>query len=330
VARIRKYFRPSGWDLLEERLVLSHIGPRSLHTLGPAVTVGALGDSYTDEYKFYPPDQSRARNWVEILAATRHVNFGGFQRTSQGTPRDQGFAFNWALYGATSTEMVQDQLPGLAAQVAAGQVQYVSIFIGGNDFLYFLRDVATGQIAADQAVTTLRAVEAQAAANFQTAVSTLLTANPEVKLAVATVPDVALLPAVQFLATSPQAQALVSATSQAIRQYDATISATAGSDSRIALVDLASLSAQLGQAPGGMTRFGGTTIRLAPPGDDYHDVFLADGIHVGTVVQGIIADAFVNAIDLRFGAGVKPLSSAQIVRFARQVQAETRHGGGPP
>src|SRR5947209_6184164 len=101
----RSKFRPSGWEALEDRVALSHAGaamtvhediaPTRLGIGVPArrtaVTVGALGDSYTDEYRFYPPDQSKARNWVEILAATHKANFGAFRTVSRGEPRDQGF-----------------------------------------------------------------------------------------------------------------------------------------------------------------------------------------------------------------------------------------------
>src|SRR5262245_54169942 len=96
---------------LEERLVLSHAAratvtataalhaaaaqvaivqaaPHRAVTLGP---VGTLGDSFTDEYRFYPPDRSQARGWVEILAATRRINFGSFSLRSRGEPRDAGF-----------------------------------------------------------------------------------------------------------------------------------------------------------------------------------------------------------------------------------------------
>ena len=41
--------------------------------------IGVLGDSYSDEYQFYPPDRSTARNWVEILATTRGLDFGRFE-----------------------------------------------------------------------------------------------------------------------------------------------------------------------------------------------------------------------------------------------------------
>jgi hypothetical protein len=296
-----------------------------------ALTVGALGDSYTDEYRFYPPDLIHARNWVEMLAATRRINFGRFTTKSRGEPRNQGFAFNWARYDATSENMIQNQLPGLSAEVAAGQVKYAWIFIGGNDFLYYLRNVQSGAVTLAQAPAVLAQVESQAATDFTTAAQTLLAASPTVRLVVSTVPDVSELPIVQHgLAAIPQAQSIVTATSQAIGRYNATIQAVAASDIRIALVDLASQAAQLTQLSGGSVPFGGATISLATPGDDYHDFFLADGLHIGTVGQGIIANDFLTAVDAHFGARIAPLSSQQIGAFAKRVEAASKHGGGLP
>ena len=40
------------------------------------VGIGVLGDSYSDEYGFYPPDWAMTGNWVEILGATRGLDFG--------------------------------------------------------------------------------------------------------------------------------------------------------------------------------------------------------------------------------------------------------------
>src|ERR1700744_891244 len=113
-------FRHLELESLEGRVVLSK-------SLG---VVGALGDSYTDEYQFYPPDQTHARGWVEILAHTQKANFGAFQRATGGEPRNQGFANDWARFGATSDQMVAQQLPGLTGQVAAGRIKYSSIFVG--------------------------------------------------------------------------------------------------------------------------------------------------------------------------------------------------------
>jgi hypothetical protein len=320
----RPAFHPTRWDVLEERVVASH-------GVAPGLTVGTLGDSYTDEYRFYPPDLSHARNWVEILSATRKVDFGTFRTKSRGEPRDQGFAFNWARYGATSIDMIRNQLPGLAAQVAAGQVKYAWIFIGANDFLYFLRNVENGSIPLAAAPTMIPQIESQLAANFTTAVHTLLDASPNVKLVIATLPDVSTLPIVQMaLAIAPQAGPIVADTSQAIAAYNATIQSVAAGNSRIALVDLAGQATELSALGSASVPFGGAVIHLTNPADSYHDFFLADGLHIGTVGQGLIANDFIMAIDADFGTRVAPLTPRQIIVFARRVQATASHGGGLP
>src|SRR3954469_25975604 len=113
----------------------------ALHSCGLAHAgspggVGVLGDSYSDEYQFYPPDRSTARNWVEILAATRGLNFGEYSPSSRGEPRNQGFAYNWARSDATTDSLLAaGQHTGLAAQVSSGEVSLVFVFIGGNDFI---------------------------------------------------------------------------------------------------------------------------------------------------------------------------------------------------
>src|SRR3954464_3143937 len=105
--------------------------------------IGVLGDSYSDEYQFYPPHRSTARNWVEILAATRGLNFGRFSTQSRGEPRNQGYEYNWARSDATTDDMiVTGQHTGLAAQVARGEVNLVVVFIGGNDFINAMKTPA--------------------------------------------------------------------------------------------------------------------------------------------------------------------------------------------
>src|SRR5829696_3226026 len=181
----RRGFRPTALEALEDRVVLSPGGgtveaaltarPHAL--AAPPVTVGALGDSYTDEYRPYAPDRSQARNWVEILSASRLANFGPFSNAGRGEPRNQGFLFNWARSDSTSDDVIANQLRGLAGQVAKGQVQYSWVFMGGNDFLFFLRRAAQSfQFEGSALTAELRRVEARAEANFNTAVRTLLAA----------------------------------------------------------------------------------------------------------------------------------------------------------
>lgn len=308
----RNAFRRLEMESLESRVVLSK-------GLG---TVGALGDSYSDEYQFYPPDQTHARGWVEILAYTQKASFGAFQKAGRGEPRDGGFATDWARSGATSAEMVAQQLPGLTQQVARGQVRYASIFIGGDDFLDALRADAANPPSATVAAAQIAQVEARAQANLDTAVATLLAASPRVKLVVSTVPALASLSIVAAAATTPQAQALVAGADAALDAYNANIRAIAAAQPRVALADLAVTSSALAAA-GTSFPLGGTTINLAAPSNDYHSFFLADGLHVGTVGQGIIANTIIAALDAKFGAGVNVFTPGGIVGLARLVQQRT-------
>jgi phospholipase/lecithinase/hemolysin len=301
------------FESLEGRVVLN----RSLGLMG------ALGDSYTDEYQFYSPDRTHARGWVEILAHTQKANFGPFTTVSRGEPRNQGYATNWALSESTSDEMVAQQLPGLANQVAGGRVKYASIFTGGNDFLFYLLNARENPPSPDVAAVQLAQVEANAQKNLDTAVATLLAASPKVKLVVATVPALADLPIVQEEATTPQEQALVAGADAALDVYNANIRLIAATQPRVALADLAAESSALATA-GPSASFGGTTITLTTSSNDYHSFFLADGLHVGTVGQGIIANSFLAALDTKFGAGVNVFTPEGIVGLAQHAQANTR------
>ena len=336
----RRSFRPSPCEALEERVVLSPTVALSIHAanhhhgpnpnapvpfVGP---VGTLGDSYTDEYQFYPPDRSAARNWVEVLHALRGVSFGHYTTASRGEPRNQGFADNWARSDADSNDMVHNQLPGLTAQVAAGQVKVAWIFIGGDDYLHLLNKVRAGTIAPADAPAAIIQTTAQLEVNFLTAVKTLLAANPNVKLVVSTLPPISDVPLARLAAQSnPLAQALLAGVDQGVASYNNLIKATAGGSSRIALVDLDAVTKQTAASPTGTIEFGGQTINLLTPSDDYHSFFLADQIHIGTVAQGIVADQFALAVNQKFGARLVPPSPVEIVHYAAAIQRHASHLG---
>jgi hypothetical protein len=331
----RHAFRPSGFDALEERMVLSHAGaigvaanrviPNVHNTPSRLGPIGAIGDSYTDEYRFYGPDRALARNWVEALHTVRGVNFGPYTVSSRGEPRNQGFAYNWARSDATSSDAVANQLPGLAAQVANGQVRYASVFIGGNDFLHLLLGAQTGQVPPAEVPAALQATTIRLIQNYETTVTTLLAANPNVRVAVWTLPDISITPAArQAAAGNPAAAALLRGVSQATGAFNSVVKSL-GADPRVAVVDLAAVTVKAAGSPTGTLPVGGQTIDLIHPGDDYHNFFLADNLHVGTVAQGIIADTFVSAIDAKFGEQLFPITEPEIIRYAQSVQHATTH-----
>jgi hypothetical protein len=318
-------------ERLEERMVLSHALPKlsmmtawmqmSRRLPAAPAAIGAVGDSLTDPYQGYTPDRSHARNWVELLVTTHHASFGAFSPNVHGETGHPGYAFDWAKDGAKTSDVVANQLAGLAGQIAKGKVQYAAVLIGDNDFGRFLDQASTlaGDPAAFQA--QLAQVLATAEANFDHTTQTLLAASPKVKLVVGTIFDLAAIPSVQaeLAALGAQGQALLQPVSQAIGQYNDHIRAAASSNSRIALADLAAQTTTLTQGKTQLT-FGSVTVDLTKTGDDYHDFILADNTHPGTIAQGLIANTFISALDTKFHASIQPLSTAEILSAAQKAQ----------
>ncbi len=272
---------------------------------------GVLGDSYADEYQFYPPDRASARNFVELLATDQHVNFGAFSKVSRGDPRNQGYAYDWALSGAQSNDLAT-QTAGLAQQVAAGQVNTSFMFIGGNDFLDALQ--------APNAAALLPAVPETLLTNVLTSIGTLLGASSHSNVVVANLFDITQLPiAQQALYFGLVTPAELKAVSQLITGYNQALASALANNPRVAIVDFNGVSQQILSAP--TFSVDGVAIDRTTPSDNYTSLFLADGLHIGTVGQGLLANAFVSAADTNFNAGILPLSQAQIIESARSVPA---------
>lgn len=272
--------------------------------------VGVLGDSYSDEYQFYPPDRSTARNWVEILAETRGVDFGRFTTVSRGEPRNQGYEYNWARSDATTDSLIATgQHTGLAAQVAEGRVKLVYVFIGGNDFInaMYARDPAGA----------LESVLPRALANYRLAVRTVLDASPDVKVVLATLPDIRLLP--EFAGPIRDGRIpgpLADRFTAAMRTFNAQVRTIAAGEPRAALIDH-ELSARIAErlTPNRMVVAGRFLDRRTPSNAIDH-FFLGDVRHPGTLGQSLMAKMFIETVDARFGAGIKPLGDHELLDLA--------------
>ena len=272
--------------------------------------VGAMGSSTTDEYQFSPLHPT-ARSWVEILATTHGWNFGSFTTVSRGEPRNQGYEYNWARVGATTGGLLtQGQHTGLAAQVAGGNVTLAFLWIGTNDF----RNVLNAPVPP---ASLPPSVVPNAVANFTTALNTVLAANPNVRMVVATTYDEAVLPYVRKRLDAGQlSQALVDQVSLGIQDYNTQITAIASADHRVAVTDLFGLLEEV-MAPDQFS-FGGLPMdRVNSSAQSDH--FYVDDLHPGTIGQGLIANAFIDTIDAQFGADAPRLTDAEIFDVAGVV-----------
>ena len=290
------------------------LGPLRGATAGLSGGIGVLGDSYSDEYRFYPPDRSTARNWVEILTETRGLNFGSLGVASRGEPRNQGFEFNWARSDATTDDLIASgQHTGVAAQVARGEVGLVFVFIGGNDFINALN-------SADPAAA-LRSI---LPAPWPTIGSRSgpFCASPEVKLVLATLPDIRDLP--EFAGPIREGGiplALADAYTAAQRTYNAQIRSTATSEPRIAVIDLDLTARVANLLSRDYVTVAGRKLDRREPANDLGHFFLADFRHPGTLAQGLLARMFVEAVNVRFGAGIEPIRDQDLLAVAASLPA---------
>jgi phospholipase/lecithinase/hemolysin len=272
--------------------------------------IGVLGDSYSDEYQFYPPDRSTARNWVEILAATRGLDFGSFSSVGRGEPRNQGYANNWARSDATTDDLIATgQHTGLAGQIARGEVRLAVIFIGGNDFINALQ--RTDPLAA------LHETLPRAIANYRTAFRAVRDARPAGWIVLTTLPDIRHLPEFSGpIRDGRIAGETADAFSRAIRRFNAEIRSLAEGDRRVAVLDLERVAMLADLVSRDFVYFGGRKLDRRQPANDPGHFFLADVRHPGTPGQGIMARLFVELVNARFGAGIEPLDEREILAFA--------------
>lgn len=275
--------------------------------------IGVLGDSYSDEYQFYFPDRASARSWVEILAATRHLNFGRFTLDSRGEPRREGFEFNWARSDATTTDLLAaGQHTGLASQIAAGEVSVAVLFIGGNDFIHAL--------LSDEPAEAIEQALPAALANYRTALETILNASSQVKVVTVTVPDVRDLPLIKRSAEQRQLpDSLLDRATAALATYNNQIRRLAFAQPRIAVADFDMAAKIANRFSRDHALIGGRRLDRLRSGNDLGHLFLADDRHFGTMGQGLLAQMVINAIDTRFAQSIPPLSDREIVSFAASL-----------
>jgi hypothetical protein len=292
----------------------------ALEPPSPIRGIGVLGDSYSDEYRFYTPDRMIARNWVEFLADVRGLNFGLPSDASRGSPRLQGYAYNWAKSAATTDSLIAEgQHTGIAAQVAAGEIDVVVVFIGGNDFINASRHM--------DAVAELERTAVKARANLRLAVDTVLNARADVRMILLTVPDVRELPEVRdSLRTATDPKRVGEACVAAIKSYNELIRDIAYKEPRIGLVDFDLVNRVARVVAPSRVTVGNRAIDRDRPGNEPDCLILADRRHMGTVGQALLARLIVEKLNQRFHAGVKPISDEEILAYAARIWSEASGG----
>ncbi len=294
-----------GWLLLA--------GPAS------AASLGVMGDSLSDEYA-EASYGSYADNWVEQLELHAGIDLGptaseaGEPGGSWGEPRRTGYEYNWARSGASSDTLLSGgQHTGLAAQVVSEGLEYAVLAIGANDFhpagaAYSNIYNGTWSSAAIQSYVNQRL------ANIDEALDVVLPTG--VELVLVNAPDYGISPTVQAYYPDPAKREQVR---DVIAQMNAGILRIA-QRRRLVLVDMAgAIVAIFGPhaSPNTTLLIGDVPIYLQQSdtsgGGNPTAAFVDDGVHPNTTLQGIIANAVMEALNIAYGAGLSLFSEEEIL-----------------
>ncbi len=317
-------------SILRPRVVCAAVAFALLPLALPSApqNVLVLGDSLSEEYAFELPfsapdsDPFRAnlRNWIELLAATRptEISFGSYDGNLAAYPdyRDGGHAYNWAVPGFKTTDLAElinppllprDELelldalscPKLKSQLK-DDVAWVVIFCGGNDLSSLYSELASGT-----------ATPAQLAAirdNLAATIDFVRTQNAALKIVLVNAPDIGVTPAVQARGATPEARAAATTRIASLN----TLLAALAADRGIALADSFTLTRRVAEAA--PFRLNGTAfLPTAHPENDPHHLFAKDGFHASTVLQALIANEILGALNTRYAAGFTSLANREII-----------------
>jgi lysophospholipase L1-like esterase len=275
------------------------------------VSIGVMGDSLSDEYA--EESYSYAKNWVEQLAIYRGADFGAIG--NWGGPRRNRYEYNWARSGATSSTLLSaGQHTGLAGQVASKGLDYSVLMIGAND--QFISSAPYQNIYSNTWSTTqINNWVNSVVNNISTALNTVVpTGVPVVLFAV---PDYGLTPEVRTVATNaigrqrvanvlnnqlnPQLEALAETHNLVFVDFGAVATSIFGTH-----------SSALTSLPVGSVNFN-LSQRDNSSGTIATSSFVHDGIHAHTVIQGMIANLVMEALNIGYGAEFELFSEAELL-----------------
>jgi hypothetical protein len=283
----------------------------------PIIGIGVLGDSNSDEYR--AEDQRGGRtygpvtlNWIEQLVLNRNLNFGEWG--SWGEPRRSGYKYNWARSSANTRRMARGgQAAGLAEQVANGEVSHVIIWIGGNDFHLSsgtYEEIYDGSLNDAELQAKIDSI----IEDLTLAVDIVLDAG-EVQMVIINFLDKSL--SVEAIQRFPN-EAGRRRVSEAIRQVNERLAVMAD-DRGVIVVDFNAFAASLEpNMENGYLNVGGEWINTIERGNAPIHLQLNDRPgHIGTVFNGLIANAFlVEPFNQAFGLNIEPLSEYEILQNA--------------
>ena len=301
--------------------------------LSPAVfgalgKLGAMGDSLTDEY-WDSGVSTYASNWVSILVQFRGINMGPTAAqagtNSWGSPRNQGYEYNWALSGATSADLLAEgQQTGLVAQASSAGVSNAVLDIGTDDFNPAETAAYEAIYLGDWTQAEIQSYVDQTVSNIEAALVPVKAAG--ISLVLGNILDPGISPTVDEVFSDPADRQLVTA---AVQSANAGIKNLA-QKYQVPLMDWYGLESAVFGSNASLhssVLIGNAAINLrgsdpGPPSWTPTDAFVSDGFHPNTVVQALFANLILQAFNSSQNDNVPLLSEQEIL-----TQAAITYGG---
>ena len=290
--------------------------------------VAIIGDSLSDEYR---ADDNRGGtygattfNWLEVLVQLRGLDAGAWG--NWGGQQRSGYRHNWSRSGATTDSMVAAGVPAsVASQVVAGQVSYLLVMLGPNDFSPSFstlhNEIYNGTLVEPALSTRLNAIHDR----IINTIDTIRSAGT-VRVVLSTIIGEGLdhIPVTSaektsYLAAYPDGmkRERVFGAQKYVNDRLKLSAATRG----VALFDVNAYFVALTietQANGGALVIGGQRIEANIKGNDPHHMLLGDQwFHPGTVFAGRLANAmFVEPFNACCALGLAPLTDSELLQLA--------------
>lgn len=269
--------------------------------------MGIMGDSNSDEYR---ADDNRGGayaditfSWNEILDRERNIDLGPWGMRSE--PRRSGYAYNWARSGARAADL-RNQQTGLAQQVRDGDVEYVMIHVGVNDFnggQY--ADIYNGSLSGSALQQKLDSI----VSDIQSAIQAVATAGADV--VITGVPDPSQEPVIQ--ARYPNASNRQRVT-DAVDRVNSALAVHAAGHPNVSFADMTALvEAFAGRTEGTNVIVGGVTFDAVTLSNEPDHMLLSDN-HPGTVASGLMANTlFLEPMNAAFGTNIPLLTDDELL-----------------
>lgn len=274
--------------------------------------VAILGDSQSDEYR---ADDNRGYNypaitlnWVELLQKERNVNFGPWGVWEE--PRRTGYEYNWARTGNVSESMIESEHHiGVAEQIKQGKVNVVVIFIGANDFAPYILDddyqaIYSGQLSDPVKKRKVNRI----IADIKTAVYTIKDAG-DVRILLVKIPDWGQHVGVQVAFPFPDQRSEVTAVIQDVNKE---MDKLANEEGLMTLDINEVYKSIVYKTDDGKMTVDGVTIERLLLNNNPKNFYLEDGVHTGTVVNGFLANAIIEKLNIMTTSHILPLSEKEI------------------